>query len=1800
MGINRRRGAAGAHDLPSKKTRTAKSLGRCLKSRRLTLEPLEQRTLLAAGMIDLGPSDNIALDQPRVAIELLTPTGPGPDDWGSVGPSMFNTFLLDTGANGILAMATAVDDMSQAPYVYETQGTFLEVGVAGDHEMDISVPYRFDFAGTSGVRNTIDDARLMSDPNIDFSMFGPWGLVGMPAMVDRVTSIDMSVWSAGGSLEDLFMRVDFSDDLPADPGHRYSVPVDNRIQFDPVAQTTEGDPPVWGDVPFLTAIPTSNGLGLEGNFLFDTGAQMSVISQQMALDLGLDANGNGSLDDEAIRFETVGGVGGTVTAPVLFIDEVRVPTEEGVDLVWTDLQWLALDIDLPGTEMTLDGVFGSDLLTSGWVEAFFNGGDDGYFQQVHFDFRSMNDDGTGAILFDVTPAVDQVIPPGPGVRVLETLGYTEVAEGGTEDFYRLVLTSQPASDVTIQFTSVDEQISVDSEAVPGTGSITFTSDNWDQPQIVRVVATNDDLAEGPHASKVTHTVVSTATGYSDLAVRAVDVDILDDDLSLLTVVESNDSTIVAEGGENDSFTVQLGSAPTTTTYVLVEDTAFQTLVWREGSSPADLDGNLLTFNSGNWDTPQTVIVRAQDDEDAEGPHQTALTLSVVDGTTVRVIGQSALSVHIEDNDIGSVVLSETLDSTDVSEDGVTDTYSFALGKQPTHDVRIDLEDVAGQLAAVDSAHPENAFLLFTPDNWNTPQTVLVSAVDDAAAEGTHISQIAHRATSDDSGYDGLAIRDVRVRIEDNDGAGVVIEQTGGSTELTEGGTADTYSIHLTSQPAADVRLNLVTGDQIVAVDNINPANAFLLFTPDNWDTAQVVRVTAVDDHIVETTAEVVVAHEALSTDANYRGTHNLTVHVTDNDTADVVITETGDMTTAIEGGTGDAYTVVLTSQPTHNVTVRLDVDTQVTADTTQLVFTPENWDTVQTVEVHAVDDSLVEGAHQGMIVHAVTSDDTNYHELTVAPVDVGITDNDTADVVITESGNTTTAVEGGAGDAYTVVLTSQPTHNVTVRLDVDTQVTTDTTQLVFTPENWDTAQTVEVHAVDDSLVEGAHQGMIVHAVTSDDTDYHELTVAPVDVGITDNDTADVVITESGNTTTAVEGGAGDAYTVVLTSQPTHNVTVRLDVDTQVTADTTQLVFTPENWDTAQTVEVHAVDDSLVEGAHQGMIVHAVTSDDTNYHELTVAPVDVGITDNDTAGVVITESGNTTTAVEGGTGDAYTVVLTSQPTHNVTVRLDVDTQVTADTTQLVFTPENWHTAQTVEVHAVDDSLVEGAHQGMIVHAVTSDDTNYHELTVAPVDVGITDNDALPLGQIDSTALSGLDPSVEPLWYSLETTHAGILTLEATPAEPGGDVTLTLHDSTGSEPALASSTFSDGKARLDWNVQANETYRVRVTGSAADVDMQILNLVAHVGEQVTVSGTTAADSFSFAPTGSYMVTINGVDYHFEDSEVSGIVFTGADGNDEAVINGSAGDDSGTLSPNSGEFSIAGATVTVDNVTSVIVYGGGGLDDVRLFDSPGEDTLVARGDKITFSGPGFEHETHGLTTNLVYAKRESDDVDKAIFYDTEGRDKFKFDWPKPDQHFAKIYGSGYYNRAKYFEVVEVYFEGGGDIVKIFDSEGDDTFEAGSDSSRLHGDGYDVTVHGYEQLTVCASQGNDSAHFIDSPGDDLVRARSHKAMMWYGSPLSTVVTARRFDSYHFSAENGGYDKAKLHDTVLDDHLVAETDRATLYRNVDELDLLYEALDFEWIKAYGTPDSDTVVNRNTRDVADATDYDLLYWGQWD
>ncbi|MEA5565287.1 choice-of-anchor I family protein, partial [Anabaena sp. UHCC 0399] len=101
-------------------------------------------------------------------------------------------------------------------------------------------------------------------------------------------------------------------------------------------------------------------------------------------------------------------------------------------------------------------------------------------------------------------------------------------------------------------------------------------------------------------------------------------------------------------------------------------------------------------------------------------------------------------------------------------------------------------------------------------------------------------------------------------------------------------------------------------------------------------------------------------------------------------------------------------------------------------------------------------------------------------------------------VNLVNSGDSTNVTEGGATDSYTVVLNSQPSQDITININPDSQTITSVTTLTFTPSNWNIAQTVTVTAVDDTTVEGGHFSTIAHQINGTN-------VGTVRVGISDND-----------------------------------------------------------------------------------------------------------------------------------------------------------------------------------------------------------------------------------------------------------------------------------------------------------------------------------------------------------------------------------------------------------------------------------------------------------------------------------------------------------------------------------------------------------------------------------------------------------------------------------------------------------------------------------------------------------------------
>jgi hypothetical protein len=140
---------------------------------------------------------------------------------------------------------------------------------------------------------------------------------------------------------------------------------------------------------------------------------------------------------------------------------------------------------------------------------------------------------------------------------------------------------------------------------------------------------------------------------------------------------------------------------------------------------------------------------------------------------------------------------------------------------------------------------------------------------------------------------------------------------------------------------------------------------------------------------------------------------------------------------------------------------------------------------------------------------------------------------------------------------------------------------------------------------------------------------------------------------------------------------------------------------------------------------------------------------------------------------------------------------------------------------------------------------------------------------------------------------------------------------------------------------------------------------------------------------------------------------------------------------------------------------------------------------------------------------------------------------------------------------------------------------------------------VSGYDSLIAYASKGTDIAYLEDSEDDDTTRARPNKIILWGGDDARPTyeITARKFDEYHFEAKNGGFDRAKFHDTIFNDYVHASGNSASMYGNNGELDLLYEAVAFEWVRLYATDNG----SQDTLEKDDPLEFELVYdEGLWD
>ena len=812
-------------------------------------------------------------------------------------------------------------------------------------------------------------------------------------------------------------------------------------------------------------------------------------------------------------------------------------------------------------------------------------------------------------------------------------------------------------------------------------------------------------------------------------------------------------------------------------------------------------------------------------------------------------------------------------------------------------------------------------LLFTPDDWDTAQTVTVTGQNDAIDDGDVTYTIETSATSSDPKYNGIPVSDVSLTNLDDDVAGITVSPTSG-LETTEAGDTATFTIVLRSEPTENVTIGLTSSN----TDEGTVSSGSLLFTPDNWDTAQTVTVTGQNDAIDDGDFTYTIETSATSSDPKYNGIPVSDVSLTnlDDDAAGITISPTSGLETTEAGDTA-TFTIVLRSEPTENVTIGLTSSNtdEGTVSSGSLLFTPDNWDTAQTVTVTGQNDAIDDDDFTYTIETSATSSDSKYDSIPVSDVTVVNRDDDVAGITVSPTAGLETT-EGGDTDTFTIVLRSEPTENVTIGLTSSNtdEGTVSAGSLLFTPDNWDTAQTVTVTGQNDAIDDGDVAYTIETSATSSDLKYHGIPVSDVSLTNLNDDVAGITVSPTSGLETT-EAGDTATFTIVLDSEPLADVSIDLTSSntSEGTISAASVLFTPANWDTPQTVTVTGQDDFVDDGDNTyAVITEAATSVDPKYAGINAEDVSIVNRNDDTAGVVILPTSGLETTEAGGTA-TFTMRLGSQPLDEVTLSLaSSDTgEGTISTATLTFDSTSWNTPQTITITGQDDDPVDGDVEYVISTTTASGDPKYNGLDVTDADVVNRDDDSavLALSPVMSSADEGASGTVEYVFQvSLSGSveggfHVAYTTDDDTATTADGDYVdndgaLAFMGTNGETKTISVTVNGDNKVELDERffvtlgnlsqILASAASRISVQGSpdAGEIRNDDTTTLT-IGDVSRVEGTSGTVSdFTFSVVLSNPVQ-GGLSVNYVTSDGSATVGSGDYSAESGtlVFNGSAGE-------------------------------------------------------------------------------------------------------------------------------------------------------------------------------------------------------------------------------------------------------------------------------------------------------------------
>ena len=253
----------------------------------------------------------------------------------------------------------------------------------------------------------------------------------------------------------------------------------------------------------------------------------------------------------------------------------------------------------------------------------------------------------------------------------------------------------------------------------------------------------------------------------------------------------------------------------------------------------------------------------------------------------------------------------------------------------------------------------------------------------------------------------------------------------------------------------------------------------------------------------------------------------------------------------------------------------------------------------------------------------------------------------------------------------------------------------------------------------------------------------------------------------------------------------------------------------------------------------------------------------------------------------------------------------------------------------------------------------------------------------------------------------------------------------------------------------------------------VDGQGKTVVSTDSVTVSLTGTSRSEQFVVAPgaeAGNWVITLDGKTQIVQAASLD-LSIDGGGGRDSLKLAATAADDQIECWPSSAKLVADGYTVSVRGVASISIDARGGDNSATLHGSSGIDKLTAAAKTASLSGSGYS--TQVLGAGHVIVDGGSGGKDSATLNGTSGADAFFASLAS-----ASLSGSDYAIDLTGFRTVRVQAGSGGlDTATLVGSTGADSLTATARSSKLSGAGFLFETTGFDVVNVDGGGGNDTA---------------------------------------------------------------------------------------------------------------------------